>query len=122
MKVIILAAIVAITSPAVAADQFDLVCTSKKTSERYRVDLARNEFCFGECEQVMPIAEVTSGMIVLRKTDPSPPENSTIYNQINRITGEWEWYNYSPRLSITAQDIRGHCEPAEFSGFPAAKF
>lgn len=122
MKSIVLAAIAVVASPAMAADQFDLVCTAKQESTRFRVDLQRKEFCFDTCERVMPIAEITSGMLTFRKTDPSPPDNARSYNRVNRSTGEWEWYSYTPRVSRHVQDIKGACESAEFSGFPAAKF
>lgn len=111
-----------VATPAAAADQFDLVCTAPDTSERYRIDLPRGEWCFGKCERVMKLAEVTSGMITLIDEKPTQPSNVTAYNRINRATGAWEWYNYSPRLSSHIMDIKGHCEAAPFTGLPKPKF
>jgi hypothetical protein len=126
MKGIILAAIAAIASPAAAADQFDLVCSGRDRrdieNQRYRVDLVRKEYCSGDCQEVRPIAEVTSGMITLTRHDPSPPDQERSYNQINRTTGEWNWYWSNIRVSLRTQDVKGSCQPAAFSGFPAAKF
>lgn len=122
MRTLIIAAALLATPVAAATEQFDLVCTAKGEATRFRVDLSRNEFCFDDCDRVLRIAEVTAGVITFRKTDPTPPENARSYNRVNRSTGEWEWYSYTPRISRRVQDIKGHCEPAAFSGFPAAKF
>lgn len=110
-----------LASPAIAADQFDLVCTAKKDSERYRVDLAKGEWCFGECKMVQKIASVTTGLIVLAEHEPTDGDKTWSFNRINRFTGEWSWYHSNPR-SISVMDISGHCVPAEFSGMPAQKF
>lgn len=117
-------AIAALTAavPAQAADQFDLVCRGGREKMHYRIDLIRREYCFGKCEKLLKISEVTSGMITLIDVKPSLPSDVTAYNRINRMSGEWEWYNRSPKLSTSVQNIRGHCEAAPFSSFPAAKF
>ena len=110
-----------IATPAMAAEQFDLVCTAKKTSERYRVDLARGEWCFGECDFVQKVASVTSGLIVLSEHRPAFDGDKIAANRINRVSGEWEWYNFDTKLMVS-MDHKGKCEPAPFSGMPAAKF
>lgn len=112
---IAIVALAAMATPAVAADRFDLVCTAGKERQRYRIDLAAGEYCFGMCERVMKIAQVTSGMITLYDDQPAPPLNITAYNQINRLTGEWRWYEHDPRYT-SLQDLRGMCAPAEFTG------
>jgi len=111
-------------APAVAADQFDLVCKGGKETVRYRVDLKAGEWCFGACGRVMKIAEVTEGTITLFDDEPSAVDRTRSYDRIDRRTGAWEWYNYSPALSIRAMNITGTCEPAPFSGFglPTRKF
>ena len=113
----IVLALALLSTPAIAADQFDLVCSAKKDRTRFRVDLTTGEYCADKCDQVRRIAEVTSGMIVFRQDEPKPPENIRGYNRVNRITGAWEWYSFAPQFDITPQDIRGTCEPAPFSGF-----
>lgn len=107
--------------PALAADQFDLLCTGGRGGREtmhYRLDLARGEYCFGKCESIAKIAGVTSGMITLYDDQPKFSGDTRSYNTINRITGEWRWYNFSPRLSVAAMDITGSCELDDFSGFP----
>jgi hypothetical protein len=117
-------AVALVATPVMAAEQsqqFDLVCTAKRESDRLRIDLARGEWCFGACERVMKIQEVTAGLITLHDEKPSPPDNIRAYQTINRLTGEWQWYNYTPRYR-SIMDIKGVCAPASFSGFPTAKF
>lgn len=110
-----------LSAPALAADQFDLICTAKKQTNRFRIDLARMEYCEGSCENVNKIHEVTSGLITLSKTEPQPGNAAQGWNTVNRVTGEWWWYFSSP-ASYRVMDIRGACQPAEFSGMPTAKF
>ena len=114
-------ALALVSVPAAAAEQFDLICKAKNDEVRYRIDLTSGEWCAGDCKVVMKIAEVTSGVITLYDDKPTVKEPVTSYNTINRISGEWRWYNYDPRYS-TVQDVNGKCEPAEFTGFPAQKF
>lgn len=109
------------STPAAAADQFDLICKSAEETERYRVDLARGEWCLGDCKNVIKIASVTSGLIVFAEKKPQFPGDSRASNQVNRVTGEWIWYSFDRRYS-SQQDIRGQCESAPFSGLPTAKF
>jgi hypothetical protein len=116
MRSVLLSSFLLVATPAAAADQFDLICTAKKESQHYRVDLAKSEYCFGDCRQVMPIATITSGLIKFYDDEPKFPGDATKYNIVNRLTGEWQWYNYSPRLGPGAMDIKGTCEPAPFSG------
>ena len=111
-------------TPAVAADQFDLVCSAKTETQHYRLDLVKNEWCFGKCENVQKISSVTSGMITLADHQPAFRGDYTAYNQINRISGEWRWHSYNPRYTST-MDITGSCISAPFSGIAsssAAKF
>lgn len=110
-----------ISTPAAAADQFDLICKSAKETERYRVDLARGEWCLGDCRNVIKIASVTSGVIIFAEKKQQHPRDSWASNQVNRVTGEWRWYSFDPKYS-RQQDIRGQCESAPFTGLPAAKF
>lgn len=117
MRIAILVLGLLAATPAVAADQFDLVCVAKKDSEHYRINLQTGEWCFGSCKRVMKIKEVTEGTITLFDDKPTDAVRTTAYNRIDRRTGQWEWYNYSPDLSIVAMHITGTCEPAPFSGF-----
>lgn len=115
MRIVALAVVLGVASPAVAADQFDLICSGPKASERYRVDLAKNEWCFGKCDLVQKIASVTSGLLSLHDHTPAFANDSRYYLRINRVTGEWSWYNYDPKYK-SVMDIKGKCEPVAFSG------
>lgn len=112
-----------VSVPAVAAEQqqFDLICTAKKASERYRIDLDRGEWCANKCDFVQKIASVTTGMLILAEHEPTFRGDSTSRNRINRASGQWEWYHSDPRYS-SVMDHNGTCRPAPYSGMPAAKF
>jgi hypothetical protein len=110
-----------ITMPAMAADQFDLVCTSARSEARYRLDLERAEWCEGSCDRVLPIKSVTAGLITFYDDQPSPPHFERKYKTVNRISGEWRWY-FGDRSITAAMDVRGVCRPSDFSGFPKTKF
>ncbi|MFM9829697.1 MAG: hypothetical protein ACKVOB_13305 [Sphingomonas sp.] len=115
------AAICATPSIAHAADQFDLDCTDgKKETEHFRIDLIKNEWCFAKCGYVQKIVEVTSGLLKLHDHEPSLPGDSRYYMHINRITGEWSWYNYDPRYR-SLMNIKGVCTPAPYSGMPSSE-
>jgi hypothetical protein len=122
MRAALFLGLVAMSTSAMAADQFDLVCTAKKTMVRYRVDLTRGEWCFDQCKLVQKLAEVTAGEIVLIRDKPLSPRDSETENRISRSDGSWYWYNYSPRTSVVPNVTKGVCEPAAFSGFPTNKF
>lgn len=106
-------------APAMAADQFDLVCKYGNTPVRYRIDVARGEACEKDCARVWPMGLVTSGEIRLldvNSGDPTrPPETITI----NRQTGQLRhWIGGGASAYVETAT----CEPAPFSGFPASKF
>jgi hypothetical protein len=116
---------VLVTTPAVAADQFDLSCVGGKKGTdhaHYRIDLVRGEYCEADCGEVKKIQQITSGMITLYSQEPTTPSGTRAYKDINRVTGEWRWYDFEPRLDIVPMDIHGTCTPATFSGLPQAKF
>lgn len=115
-----LAVAVLVGSPAIAADQFDLVCSSQKYNVRYRVDMARNEWCQGDCTAISKIAEASSGTLVLENREPAFRGDIESTVRINRVTGQWSrYYSAGPGASSYT---KGSCEAAAFSGLPAPKF
>lgn len=121
MRWVILAIGLVAAVPASAADQFDLVCTSKKTVTRYRVDLAKMEWCHEDCRGVVKIAEVTSSVLTLLDNQPKFENDGSHSIIINRQTGDWLNSISEPRSSYFSS-VKGTCTVAPFSGFPAAKF
>lgn len=115
MRWILGIALLGLATPAMAADQFDLVCNGGDVSFHYRVDLAKGEWCFGSCETVFKIPEVTSGTLTLMDKEPSGPRGDTIKNRINRATGEWYFYRSQPSIGFY-KTVEGKCELAPFSG------
>ncbi|APR51986.1 hypothetical protein CA223_06845 [Sphingomonas koreensis] len=109
-----------VSTPAMAADQFDLVCTAKKVTERYRVDLARGEWCADKCERVVPISKVTTTTITLLSKEKQFASDYTVLKQVDRTTGEWTDVSFGG--GFEGVNRKGRCEAASFSGFPATKF
>lgn len=130
---VFIAAIVAIASPAAAADTFDLVCKGtikqsingrpKPYEVRYRIDLAGKRWCREACTKVMAIQAVEAGRIVLLQSDKQHSSDVQAYRWIDHTTGEWnDYFSSKVGLSSVYQDVVGQCDPADFSGFPPAKF
>src|SRR3546814_13853669 len=64
MKFFLLVFFTAIASPALAADQVDLVCTSTEGSaDRYRTDLTKGAACSGNCDRIWKMGEATTGEV-----------------------------------------------------------
>lgn len=119
-KIVALVASVLVATPAVAADQFDLLCKAKKAEVRYRVDLARGEWCAGECSRVVKIAQVTTGEIVFEDIKALRRGDYESQVRVNRATGDWSEFTSFPASVPTTR--KGVCTPARFSTFPAGKF
>lgn len=111
-------ALLAMSAPAVAADQFDLICTSKyhDATFHYRVDLAADLWCatsetkdiFGKRasnDRCAPVIFSGVGSDVLLFNSYAP------FHQVDRVTGEWYYKD-------GGEGYRGSCERAPFSGFP----
>lgn len=120
MRAIVLA-LGLVSAPAMAADQFDLVCKGKSGSTtRYRVDLTRGEACAGICDRVWKMGATTTSEY--RLIDQSPVRGYDLEQlaTVNRQTGAYS--HYSKIRGLGANRTEGTCEVAQFSGFPAAKF
>ncbi|WCT75039.1 hypothetical protein PQ455_07440 [Sphingomonas naphthae] len=121
MRAIIMA-IGLLATPALAADQFDLICTAKKTTVRYRVDLARGEWCDGDCKVTRKITAVTTGFLTLVDENPTSEHAYRESTTVNRVDGSWYTMSYFTWSSRVPSATKGTCEPTAFTGFPAAKF
>ncbi|MEO1488886.1 MAG: hypothetical protein AAFR88_05550, partial [Pseudomonadota bacterium] len=124
------------STEALAADQFDLLCTGTEVittfdgeeqggySKRYRIDLVASQWCEDECKRLHPIKAVQPTSITLdEKSQDGPSENSILLDVINRQTGvhrviSQATYPGFPALGVSIKRT-GMCEPAPFSGFPS---
>lgn len=113
-------AVLLFSSPAMAADQFDLVCSTQGAPTRYRVDLTRNEACSGVCDRIWAMGEASTGELRLIHNPPKAPGDVDERATVNRLNGDYRYYNHIP--GIGSRMKTGKCEVAPFSGFPAAKF
>lgn len=120
MRLILLAACTLLLStPAIAADQFDLVCRAKDKTERYRVNLATGEFCTDECEVMGRLHESSETVIVFQHDRPGRFARQEVYIGVDRRTGVWRW---SFKAGFFTEEHTGTCEAAPFSGFGPTKF
>ena len=112
------------SAPALAADQFDLVCTGKRKLDQahFRVDLQRGEWCADTCKNVAKIEAVTSGEILLYEHKPAFRNDKEEVGRISRVTGAWYSSSFDPSYMITPITQTGTCESAPFSGLPTPKF
>lgn len=106
-------------SPAAAASQFDLLCTSKyhDAEFHYRVDLDANQWCatsetrdiWGKrasdtrCAPTM-FSGIGADVLLFDSFRP--------YHFVDRVTGEWQYKDQG-------EGYVGTCVAAPFSGFPA---
>lgn len=124
------AALGTVATPAAAADQFDLICKGRqKTSidgswkpyeQSYKVDLTSKTYCTFKCELVESIASVDDARIAFQKTDEADAGAVTVFHYVNRSDGKWTYFFSGGSGSY--ENTEGVCEPAPFTGFPAAKF
>lgn len=120
MRLILLAMTVLTSAAPASAEQFDLRCRHEKGETRYRVDLVRGEACSGPCDRVWKMGEASTGELKLIDKTPKTAGDLDERATVNRITGEYRYSSRIPGLGSWTES--GTCEPAPFSGFPAAKF
>lgn len=120
-------------TPAVAADQFDLVCEGtrqlgvnepvKPLKYGLRIDLSKRQWCWDHCEEVYPIQEVREDRIILRDVvQDTLRKRITDRNIINRQTGDHNVILIETRPYQSFLETIGSCEPVAFTGFPKTKF
>jgi hypothetical protein len=131
-----LAAIAVPASASAQANQFNLVCSGTMTStsvigadrvepysSTYRIDLAAQKWCEGDCKALHDISSVQPTQLTLeeRKVD-TLFERSLLVNFIDRETGAHiiTSTSSSPRDRLSTLNLRwdGRCEASAFSGFP----
>lgn len=129
MKRFVIAALVAISTPAMAADQFDLICLGKITHDkdapkdwanRYSIDLTAKRWCRTDmCPNTLDdIYNITTDQIVLNNLTLS--DESSTYQEVNRNTG---MFMSRVRVkNLISATVQAACERAEFTPFPARKF
>ena len=114
-----------LAAPAVAADQFDLVCRGKQRvgignemkpiEHRYRADLAAKKWCMDGCTRIDDIAAFNDNEIAFINVDRKIGSRFWESDKVYRTTGFWLHVRSGAYDGI---DIEGRCEPAAFSGFP----
>jgi hypothetical protein len=123
MRISLLVPLALISTPAAAADQFDLICTSNDGSARYRVDLVAQQWCKDDCSEVRALASVSPTTIQFEDERPAFPGDGMVSSSVNRMTGKWsEDYRSAAIGGSHARVFReGACEPRPFSGFGEEK-
>lgn len=124
---------IAMASPAIAADQFDLKCvgerqltlrdTPKSHSYGIRIDLNAGKWCWDRCDIIYDIQSVQPDRLVLAREDVKSASQSRMFvNEVSRVTGRHEMESIETRPLPSYFKLSGQCEPSKFSGFPATKF
>lgn len=132
-RVFAIAACAVLMGQAGPSQQFDLVCTGTRQeqlngpmaslSQRIRIDLGANQYCYDACDTVLSIAHVTASSIVfVDRQEDTPRRRSSMRAEVNRVTGAYRNLWIEVRPIPTYWDTRTQCERAPFSGFPAARF
>lgn len=127
MKVVILF-LGLLSAPAVAADQFDLVCEGKLTYSpdkpvkfrtRYRVDLSAMAWCTDDCQEIHKIVEVQPGKIVLKREEATLRSSYRGERVVDRLSGK-----LSADFSTSTSSLREEamCTTDGFSGMPSKIF
>jgi hypothetical protein len=82
----------------------------------YRIDLAGQKWCEGECLAVRDIYETQPGFITL---EANTGGLTSSYTRLDRVTGEHMAGRSEGRGSATVSTSwRGECRRADFTGFP----
>lgn len=125
MRWLMVVAAMGFSGQAVAADQFDLICTgeikldaSKRPGEpttvRYRVDLKNGRWCEGSCERIKSFHEVTPDQITFEMQEPVLGNRTSIIHRVRRTDGDWADFYWNKDSSVFI-NIKGACEPADFT-------
>jgi hypothetical protein len=122
----------AASSPAVAADQFDLICagtqrtlfgvTDKQEpySERFRIDLKTQQWCRADCGAVRKIAEVQQAYLRLEpSSNELTADGQKRFDQvISRTDGRLLTVYMVNGRNFFSMTTAATCKSAPFSGFP----
>jgi len=104
-----------LSGPAMAADQFDLVCRARQVQEHYRVDLTNEQWCAGDCDRIRDIIDISPEEIVLDDHEPTFGGDYRGWIRVDRASGYWTWYN-SGTQGVGRLDVNGMCKIAPYSG------
>lgn len=119
-------------APAIAADQYDLVCKGteqKKTGvaatpwkETFRIDLATKRWCRGACTSAGPISSITPDEIVIMDTrrPGTGPADAALW--FSRTSGKVREYVEAGWSGSSFDIANGTCVRDLYSGMPGQKF
>lgn len=116
-------------APAMAAEQYDLVCQGGRITQRdgaaeayttrVRIDLATNKWCQDACKQVSDITEVSADKIVL--VDDLTYNTRTDFSNniaIDRKTGALRQLSSQDRPTTLYLKVEASCTEQPFTPFP----
>lgn len=87
--------------------------------DRLRVDLDAMKWCMGDCKIIRDIAAVQPSLLWLEKPSEYEIASEIVhFRVVDRESGEYKYINET-RFGRTA--AKGHCDRADFSGFPKVK-
>lgn len=116
-------------SPAVAADQFDLVCegwkwtrmggTAQEYDFRVRVDLAARKWCDGDCRAVSAIQSIADDKLVLLD-DGTLNSRMEVAREatFDRKANKYHYRLLQNRPTDDYLEYQANCKTADFTPFP----
>jgi len=102
--------------PAIAANQFDLICTANKTKVHYRVDLDTGIYCEAGCSEPSKISDITPDAIVFERHGRKFAGDKEMLEQV-RTNGAWMKFLDAGIGAKTSTSLIGQCRRDLFSGF-----
>lgn len=128
MRYLVLLALCAST-PAMAADQFDLACQGTRLARRdapsepyafhVRVDLTANKWCMDTCERALEISEVNADKIVLTDDliyNTRSDFSNNVY--VDRKTNAFHQISSQDRPTVTYLKVDAACTVQPFTPLP----
>ncbi|MBU3076530.1 hypothetical protein [Sphingomonas quercus] len=116
------------TTPALAADQFDLLCKGQQKftpdgaatpiEAHYRVDVAAGSYCRDQCIGIDKLAGAAPGKIAFKAHAKANEQDELVDESYEPATGKWVDLYAGPYPPGEYAATEGKCEAATFSGFP----
>ena len=119
-------------APALAADQYDLVCKGteqRKTGvpaspwkETFRIDLTQKRWCRGACTSAGPISSITPDEITILDTRKPGTGPADAVLSFSRTSGKVREYVEAGWSGSSFDIANGTCVRDLYSGMPGQKF
>lgn len=114
MRLVMMMTAVAFATPSLAAESYDMACSSDKINVRYHVDIERGKWCVDECRSVQAIAQINADEVLLVKHRILFTNRPAGEITINAATGSWRLFKTYPYRNDPLV-INGTCKREPFT-------